>query len=70
MFGAIAKSSRSNFSDRARHGFWPRLRTVLELWRHRAETRADLQGLPPELLRDIGLTPRQAEAEAKTPFWR
>ena len=29
-----------------------------------------LSGLDPHLLRDIGLTPEEAQAEASKPFWR
>jgi uncharacterized protein YjiS (DUF1127 family) len=71
MFGAIAESYRSNSRGRVRHrGLWPRIRVVLGLWLHRIETRAELEGMPPERLRDLGLTPDQARAEARTPFWR
>jgi uncharacterized protein YjiS (DUF1127 family) len=43
---------------------------VLGAWRHRHQTRRDLRDLPPHLLRDIGLTAADAEAEARKPFWR
>jgi uncharacterized protein YjiS (DUF1127 family) len=29
-----------------------------------------LSGLDPHLLRDIGLTPEEVQAEASKPFWR
>jgi uncharacterized protein YjiS (DUF1127 family) len=51
----------------------PRLRRgldALRLWRERARGRQQLRTLDDHLLRDIGLTRLQAEAEADKPFWR
>jgi uncharacterized protein YjiS (DUF1127 family) len=71
MFGAIAGDSRSNIGGKARQRrIWPRIRAVLGLWLHRIDTRTELEGMPLERLRDLGLTPEQARAEARTPFWR
>lgn len=39
------------------------------LWQRRATSRATLLELPPERLRDIGMTPMDAALEARRPFW-
>ena len=41
----------------------------LALWWRRHQTRCVLRELDAHLLRDIGLTSRQAEREAAKPFW-
>lgn len=46
------------------------LRSTLALWRDRARQRRCLARLDDRLLRDIGLTRRDAEHEAAKPFWR
>lgn len=43
---------------------------LLRLWRKRARGRADLAGLGPRELRDIGVTPSEAKGECGKPFWR
>jgi uncharacterized protein YjiS (DUF1127 family) len=43
---------------------------VLRLWRERARGRRQLRTFDHHLLRDIGITRLQAEAEANKPFWR
>jgi len=43
---------------------------TLRLWRERARGRQQLRTYEDHLLRDIGLTRLQAEAEANKPFWR
>jgi uncharacterized protein YjiS (DUF1127 family) len=43
---------------------------TLRVWRERARGRQQLRTLDDHLLRDIGLTRLQAEAEANKPFWR
>ncbi|MEM9371675.1 MAG: DUF1127 domain-containing protein [Pseudomonadota bacterium] len=43
---------------------------LVRLWRHRARTRMELSDLEPHMLRDIGVTPEQAEHEIAKPFWR
>ena len=40
------------------------------LWAHRRKTRAQLTRLDDHMLRDIGLSPREADHEARKPFWR
>ena len=40
------------------------------LWHGRWKQRRDLAGLNGHLLRDIGVTPREAFREAGKPFWR
>ena len=43
--------------------------TIIGLWRERARQRRDLAEMSPEMLRDIGVSPRAARAEANRPFW-
>jgi uncharacterized protein YjiS (DUF1127 family) len=43
---------------------------TLRLWRQRARGRRQLRTFDDHLLRDIGITRLQAEAEAHKPFWR
>jgi uncharacterized protein YjiS (DUF1127 family) len=43
--------------------------TVIRLWRERARQRRHLAALPADMLRDIGVSPRAARAEAARPFW-
>jgi uncharacterized protein YjiS (DUF1127 family) len=55
------------------HGAGVRLRQALDtlrVWRERARGRQQLRTFDDHLLRDIGLTRLQAEAEANKPFWR
>ena len=39
-------------------------------WMQRRRSRAHLANLDDHMLRDIGLTPREADIEARKPFWR
>ncbi len=39
-------------------------------WHERARQRRELQGLSDQMLRDIGLSRADVEAEASKPFWR
>lgn len=50
---------------RVRHGI-----DTLRLWHERARGRQQLRTFDDHLLRDIGITRLQAEAEANKPFWR
>ena len=50
---------------RLRHGL-----DTVRLWRERARGRQQLRMFDDHLLRDIGITRLQAEAEADKPFWR
>ena len=43
---------------------------TLKLWNRRYRTRKQLKELSPHLLRDIGLSPFDAEVEAQKPFWK
>ena len=55
------------------HGRWGPLSSLLALlllWQTRASQRSHLAELDPRLLADMGLTRKQAEAEAAKPFWR
>lgn len=47
-----------------------RVAVVLSKWAMRRRTRLHLRNLDPHLLRDIGLTPVEAEHEAWRVFWR
>jgi uncharacterized protein YjiS (DUF1127 family) len=50
---------------------WPeRAAEALTLWSARAAQRRKLRELPDDRLRDLGLTRKQALAEAAKPFWR
>ena len=42
---------------------------VIRLWRERARQRRDLAEMSPDILRDIGVSPKAARAEAARPFW-
>jgi uncharacterized protein YjiS (DUF1127 family) len=56
-------------SRRAAH--WLRqARDAIELWQERSRGRRQLLLLDEHVLRDIGITRLQAEAEANKPFWR
>ena len=50
---------------RRRQGLLPRLFALLSLRRQRGR----LRDLPPHMLRDIGLSPEEARAEADRPIW-
>ena len=43
---------------------------LLPQWHGRWKQRRDLAGLDARLLRDIGVTPRQALQEVDKPFWQ
>jgi len=47
-----------------------RLLGVLSGWRKRAQERAELARLSGRDLRDMGITPAQADFEANKPFWQ
>jgi uncharacterized protein YjiS (DUF1127 family) len=57
---------------RRRHGeagcFHPL--AVWRAWRRRRATRRELREVDEHLLRDAGLDPAEARAEAREPFWR
>ena len=42
---------------------------IVRLWRERARQRRDLAEMSPDILRDIGVSPKAARAEAARPFW-
>ena len=46
------------------------LALTVAAWELRHRSRKHLNTLSPALLRDIGLDPAQANAEAAKPFWR
>lgn len=49
---------------------WSRAAGVLRRWSERRRSRLALARLNLHLVRDIGLDPATAEAEAARPFWR
>ena len=72
----MAAAERTRLRRLARHGFYYRavrgLRRGLDtwrLWQQRAHGRRQLTMFDDHLLRDIGVTYLEAEAEADKPFW-
>ena len=49
---------------------WRLALDTVRLWQQRAQGRRQLRTFDDHLLRDIGITRLQAEAEAHKPFWR
>jgi len=47
-----------------------RLTDILKTWKYRIVSRRELMDLDAHMLRDIGLTDLQAQAEGNKPFWR
>jgi uncharacterized protein YjiS (DUF1127 family) len=77
MATAAATSGRTFGPAHAGHGPYDRaalrLRQALDtlrLWQARGRGRQQLRTFDDHLLRDIGITRLQAEAEADKPFWR
>ncbi len=66
MSGAIFWLPRINL--RLAHPL-PAMARRLRLWRRQATSRAALGELPPDRLRDIGMTAMDAALEARRPFW-
>lgn len=68
---ALPAASRPRLASR---GAWAsvvrRGRALVRLWLRRARTRRALAELDERLLRDVGLDPMTARAEARLPFWR
>jgi len=69
LFTAPLGAALDRARDAAVRALWV-LDDALGVWRHRHVTRRELRGLPPHMLRDIGLTPEDARREADKPFWR
>ena len=53
-----------------RSGLAGRVLATFREWRRRAHDRAELAKLDGRMLRDIGLTPADAEFLSSKPFWR
>ena len=79
LFSTLATASpvtRGTVVSRGRGAHWHtahRLRRAvdtLRLWQQRARGRQQLRNFDDHMLRDIGITRLQAEAEAHKPFWR
>ena len=47
-----------------------RLTATLKTWHYRITSRRELADMDAHLLRDIGVSPIEAQAEAGKPFWR
>ncbi len=56
-------------STQPRPAIGTRFRHMVALWRARAEERQTLAVMTDRELRDIGLSPGEAIAEARKPFW-
>jgi uncharacterized protein YjiS (DUF1127 family) len=67
----LANTSPATFGRPASSAMtgWARITGVLRHWSHRRRTRAALAHLDAHLLRDIGIDPLTAEAEAERQFW-
>ena len=79
LFSAVAMASpvipgtvawQAGRAARPSGHIWHRLMDTIRLWRQRAQGRQQLRAFDDYLLRDIGVTRLQAEAEASKPFWR
>ena len=66
-FGA---APREHLLSRRAASWLGRVRATLRLWQDRVSGRQQLLRLDEHVLRDIGITRLQAEAEANKPFWR
>ena len=62
---ALLEISRPRTQVRPWHGIVQRLALMAEVWR----TRRILSEMDPRLLKDIGVSYAEAEAEANKPFW-
>ena len=49
---------------------YDRSRATLAVWRKRMRERRELSSLPPYLLKYIGISRAEADAELAKPFWR
>ncbi|MGF1553149.1 MAG: DUF1127 domain-containing protein [Paracoccaceae bacterium] len=65
----IAPKPRIGWRTPRLSGGFARLLATLAAWQVKARSRERLDRLPPELLRDVGLTPDAARDEASRPFW-
>ncbi len=74
FYDDVARRAPAGLSERAgRDGLAAAIRRsaqTLQAWARRAEERRQLLDLDPRLLDDIGLTPAEALAEARKPFWK
>jgi uncharacterized protein YjiS (DUF1127 family) len=55
---------------RAKNGIAGRMLATVREWRRRARDLAELAKFDDRMLRDIGLTPADAEFLSSKPFWR
>ncbi|MGH6899263.1 MAG: DUF1127 domain-containing protein [Geminicoccaceae bacterium] len=61
---------RWHLASRRAASWLRRGRDAIRLWQERSRGRQQLMMLDEHVLRDIGITRLQAEAEAHKPFWR
>ena len=67
--GSVAFQEQPVFGRRAA-SWLRRVRDTIRLWQDRTRGRQQLRDLDDHVLRDIGITRLQADAEASKPFWR
>jgi uncharacterized protein YjiS (DUF1127 family) len=67
---AMPYSASAPLSVQARFGLPTRILRALRLALVRRQSRRCLSRLDPRLLRDIGLSPYEAQTECAKPFWR
>lgn len=65
-----ALRARSRRGSRRLASWLSSARARMQLWQQRRQGRRQLLALDDYLLRDIGISRLQAEAEADKPFWR
>jgi uncharacterized protein YjiS (DUF1127 family) len=67
---AISRRSHAEPIARRAATWLRRADAAIRLWQDRSRGRRELLRLDDHVLRDIGITRLQAEAEASKPFWR
>jgi uncharacterized protein YjiS (DUF1127 family) len=68
--GGFGAALRGPLLGRRAASWLGRFHDTIRLWQDRASGRQQLLRLDDHVLRDIGITRLQAEAEASKPFWR
>ena len=66
----LGTAPREHLLSRHAASWLGQVRDTLRLWQDRVSGRQQLLRLDEHVLRDIGITRLQAEAEANKPFWR
>lgn len=65
----LAARTMANWAKRQTRGM-ERVLTTFATWQKRTAMRREIARMQPHTLRDIGLTPWEAQAEQHKPFWR